>query len=145
MYCLMNGWGGSGGIPVPASWASAISSKLQIERCWLLHCSYMSRHLGTCIADHPYCMRHVGNDTGLNLAFHSLLRWKITYTPPIPTISLKLFKMLGKCTFWTWDWKCCLVPKFTLKVIAFILQLLVAIFNKHQFPVLPSGYTLFNP
>ena len=41
-----------------------------------------------------------------NLAFHSLLRWKMIILPILIT-SLIHFSLgrLGECTFWTWEWK----------------------------------------
>ena len=37
-----------------------------------------------------------------NLAFHSLLRWKITTSFSYVTYTFR-FKRLGECTFWTWS------------------------------------------
>ena len=41
-----------------------------------------------------------------NLAFHSLLRWKMLMLPPLTT-SLIHFPLrgFGECTFWIWEWK----------------------------------------
>ena len=41
-----------------------------------------------------------------NLAFHSLLRWKMIILP-IPITSPIHFSLgrLGECSFWTWEWK----------------------------------------
>ena len=53
--------------------------------------------------------RNITSHSMKNLAFHSLLRWKMNYTPePILTTSLIHFSLgrLGECTFWTWQWKC---------------------------------------
>ena len=51
-----------------------------------------------------------------NFAFHSLLWWKIIILPIVIIITIIitslslprhtfLFKRLGECTFWTWEWK----------------------------------------
>ena len=40
-----------------------------------------------------------------NLAFHSLLRWKMIILPILPTsLTHFLFKRLGECTFWAHEW-----------------------------------------
>ena len=41
-----------------------------------------------------------------NLAFHLLLRWKMIILPilSLPHLIFQ-FKMLGECTFWTWEWE----------------------------------------
>ena len=41
------------------------------------------------------------------LLFIALLRWKmiIYYRFSLPHLYISLWKELGECTFWTWDWK----------------------------------------
>ena len=50
--------------------------------------------------------RNITSHSMENLAFHSLLRWKMIILPILP-ISLIHFldKRLGECTFWSQDWK----------------------------------------
>ena len=50
--------------------------------------------------------RNITSHSMKNLAFHSLLRWKIIILP-ILTTSLIHFSLkgLGGCMFWTWEWK----------------------------------------
>ena len=52
--------------------------------------------------------RNITSHSMKNLAFHSLLRWKMIILP-ILTTSFIHFSLgrLGECTFWTWDWKGC--------------------------------------
>ena len=41
-----------------------------------------------------------------NLAFHSLLRWKVIVLPMLTTSCIHFsLGRLGECTFWTWEWK----------------------------------------
>ena len=41
-----------------------------------------------------------------NLAFHSLLRWKMIVVPILTTSCIHFsLRRLGECTFWTWEWK----------------------------------------
>ena len=41
-----------------------------------------------------------------NLAFHSLLGWKIIILPNSHCITYTfLYKRLGECTFWSWEWR----------------------------------------
>ena len=41
-----------------------------------------------------------------NLAFHSFLKWKMTILPILTTaLTHWVFKRLGECTFWIWEWK----------------------------------------
>ena len=41
-----------------------------------------------------------------NLAFNSLLRWKVILLPILPTSLIHfLSNRLGECTFWSQDWK----------------------------------------
>ena len=49
---------------------------------------------------------NISSHTMKNLAFLSLLRWKTIGLPTSHCITNKfLYKRLGECTFWTWEWK----------------------------------------
>ena len=58
--------------------------------------------------------RNITSHSMENVAFHSLLRWKMIILP-ILTTSLMHFLLgrLGECTFWTWEWKGYWMPKET--------------------------------
>ena len=51
--------------------------------------------------------RNITSHSMKNLAFHSsLIMWKMIILPILATsLTHFLFKMLGECTFWTWEWK----------------------------------------
>ena len=55
--------------------------------------------------------RNMTSHSKENLAFHSLLRWNIIIVPCNSLINspihFSLYKRLGECTLWTWEWKGC--------------------------------------
>ena len=52
--------------------------------------------------------RNIKSHSMKNLGFHSLLRWKMSMLSILTTSLMHfLFKRLGECTFWTWEWNSC--------------------------------------
>ena len=50
--------------------------------------------------------RNITSHSMKNLAFHSLLRWKMITLPILTNITYTfLLERLGECTFWAWEWK----------------------------------------
>ena len=63
-----------------------------------------------------------------NLAFHSLLRWKMIMLPILITSPIHFsLGRLGECSFWTWEWKgqpneYKLCQKICVHVLQYVLQ-----------------------
>ena len=76
---------------LPSAWGRAYPFHSQE---WSI--SNFSRSLTTNITSHSM----------ENVAFHSLLRWKMIVLSTLTTLSYTvLFTRLGECRFWAWEWK----------------------------------------
>ena len=71
----------------------------------LVHQPFRSQ--GWSISNFPCSLtRNITSHSMKNLAFHSLLRWKMIILPILTTSLIHLSsKRLGERTFWTWEWK----------------------------------------
>ena len=58
------------------------------------------------ISNFPCSQKYYTREWRINLAFHSLFRWKVRYTTNSHNFNYTfIFKRSGECTFRTWKWK----------------------------------------